>query len=423
MKKKQYLADFEWHLLVLALGVTLIGIVFIWSTTRDSLYYAQKPMRQIVFACVSLPVVAAVFKFGYITAKRYAYHTYYFVLFLLVVLFVTGGGGGPADRWFDLGFGMRLQPSELMKVALILALARYLMYRSRSIGWSGLVVPFAMTGAPMILIILQPDLGTALLFPPILIGMLFAAGMGRKQLAYIVAAGLVVLPLAYYSPFLKPYQRDRVDSFLQSIHGLESRAKELQLEALALKNEKERASEAGDGPTVQRKEEEEKAKRDEAAQIARKVRELKRGTGYQQFYSQVSIGSGGMIGQRLGHGPLNRLNYLPESHTDFIFAILGEEWGFLGCVAVLFLFLLMVAIILGVARRTREPFGRYVCCGVGVLIGIQVFVNSAITVGLLPTTGLTLPFMSYGGSSLLTSFLALALVLDVGARRIRVFGF
>lgn len=423
MRKKQYLADFEWHLLVLALGLTLIGIVFIWSTTRDSIYYSQKPIRQIIFACFSLPVVAAVFKLGYITAKRYAYHFYYFVLLLLVVLFVTGGGGGPADRWFDLGFGMRLQPSELMKVALILALARYLMYRSEWTGWSRLFVPFAMTAAPMVLIIAQPDLGTALLFPPILFGMLFAAGIGNKQLLYLIAAGLIVLPLVYYSPFLKPYQRERVDSFLHSIHGLESRAKELQIEALKLKNDKDRALESGDTSTAERKEEEEETKRNEADQITRKVRELRRGTGYQQFFSQVSIGSGGVFGQNLGKGPLNRLNYLPESHTDFIFAILGEEWGFLGCFAVLFLFLLMVAIILGIARRTREPFGRYVCCGVGVLLGVQVFVNSAITVGLLPTTGLTLPFMSYGGSSLLTSFVALALVLDIGARRIRVFSF
>jgi len=275
----------------------------------------------------------------------------------------------------------------------------------------------------MVLIILQPDLGTALLFPPILFGVLFAAGIGRRQLLYILAAGLIVLPLAYFSPVLKPYQRDRVDSYLQSVHGLENRVKELQIEALTLKKEKEEALASGDEPTASLKGEEEEARRGEASQIARKVRELKRGTGYQQFFSQVSIGSGGIFGQSLGNGPLNRLNYLPESHTDFIFAILGEEWGFLGCVAVLFLFLLMVAIILGIARRTREPFGRYVCCGVGVLLGVQVFVNSAITVGLLPTTGLTLPFMSYGGSSLLTSFVALALVLDIGARRIRVFGF
>lgn len=422
MRRKQYLADFEWHLLVLALGVTLIGIVFIWSTTRDSVYYLQKPIRQILFASVSLPVVVVVFRLGYITARRYAYHFYYLVLFLLVVLCLTGGGGGPADRWFDLGFGMRLQPSELMKIALVLALARYLMYRSDWTGWSRLFVPFAMTAAPMVLIILQPDLGTALLFPPILFGVLFAAGIGKRQLLYILAAGLIVLPLVYFSPVLKPYQRERVDSYLQSVHGLEKRTKELQVEALTLKKEKERALASGDRQAALRKGEEEEARRSEASQIARKVRELRRGTGYQQFFSQVSIGSGGLRGQNLGHGPLNRLNYLPESHTDFIFAIVGEEWGFMGCVAILFLFLLMVAIILGIARRTREPFGRYVCCGVGVLFGVQVFVNSAITVGLLPTTGLTLPFMSYGGSSLLTSFVALALVLDIGARRIRVFG-
>ena len=128
------------------------------------------------------------------------------------------------------------------------------------------------------------------------------------------------------------------------------------------------------------------------------------------------------MGKGLTSGPQNRLNYLPERHTDFIFAIVGEEWGFLGCGMILFLYLLMIAIILGVARRTREPFGRYLCSGVAVLFATQVFVNTGVSVGLLPIAGLTLPFLSYGGSSLLSFFIALGLVLDVGARRVRVFG-
>jgi rod shape determining protein RodA len=281
-----------------------------------------------------------------------------------------------------------------MKIALILALARYLMYRNEWSRWRALVPPFVMTFVPMILIIIQPDLGTALLFLPVLFGMLYLAGARPKHLATVILAGVVLVPLVYNSPVLKDYQRERITSFLQHIPSLEAKAKELYR--------------AGN--------------KEEARKIEAKVRNLKRGIGYQQYFSQVSIGSGGLIGQGLNAGPQNRLNYLPESHTDFIFAILGEEWGFLGCNMVLLLFLLVIGIILGISRRTREPFGRSLCGGVGILIGSQVFVNTAITVGLLPIAGLTLPFMSYGGSSLLSSFAAIALVLDVGARRIQVFG-
>jgi rod shape determining protein RodA len=268
------------------------------------------------------------------------------------------------------------------------------MYKSDWNRWSSLFTPFLMTLAPMLLIIMQPDLGTALLFLPVLFGMVFVAGARPKHLVTLVVAGAVLMPFVYNSQLLRDYQRDRITSFLQHIPSLESKAKELYR--------------AGS--------------KEEARKLEERIRNLKRGIGYQQYFSQVSIGSGGAIGQGLSAGPQNRLNYLPESHTDFIFAIIGEEWGFLGCSTVLFLFLLMVSIILGIARRTREPFGKYLCCGVAVLFGTQVFVNTAITVGLLPIAGLTLPFLSYGGSSLLTSFISLALVLDVGVRRIREFG-
>lgn len=394
MRRRGYFSDFEWHLLLLAVCLTLVGIVFVWSATRDSLYYAGKPYLQALFLAASMPVVLIILKFGYHNVMRLAYPVYFAVLSLLVLLYLTGGSGQQAGRWFDLGFGFRLQPSEFMKIALILSLARYLMYRNDWSRWRALVPPFAMTFVPMILIIIQPDLGTALLFLPILFGMLFLAGARPKHLAIVVLAGVVLVPLVYNSPVLKDYQRERITSFLQHIPSLENKAKELYR--------------AGN--------------KEEARKLESKVRNLKRGIGYQQYFSQVSIGSGGLIGQGLNAGPQNRLNYLPESHTDFIFAILGEEWGFLGCNMVLLLFLLVIGIILGISRRTREPFGRYLCGGVAILIGSQVFVNTAITVGLLPIAGLTLPFMSYGGSSLLSSFAAVALVLDVGARRIQVFG-
>jgi len=268
------------------------------------------------------------------------------------------------------------------------------MYRKNLNSWSALVPPFLLTLFPMVFIIVQPDLGTALIFLPILFGMLYSAGARVKHLILLIAAGIILVPLVCRSPLLADYQRERITSFMQQIPSLEEKARTLRLEGNIEMAEK----------------------------MEKKARDLKRGTGYQQYFSQVSIGSGGLLGKGLTSGPQNRLNYLPERHTDFIFAIVGEEWGFLGCGMILFLYLLMIAIILGVARRTREPFGRYLCSGVAVLFATQVFVNTGVSVGLLPIAGLTLPFLSYGGSSLLSFFIALGLVLDVGARRVRVFG-
>ncbi len=393
MKWRERESNLDWHLVVLAFCLSLIGVAFIWSSTRDSLSFSDKYRNQLLFIAVSVPAVVVVLRFGYINIRKLAYLIYTGLLILLIFLQLFGGDGQRANRWFDIGFGFGLQPSEFMKIGLILVLARYMMYRKEWSRWSSLVVPFALTLMPMMLIIMQPDLGTALLFPPILFSMLFAAGAGGKRLLLLIGAGILLAPLVYFSPFLKEYQRERITSFFQQIPRLEASAKSLIKEG----------------------------KIEEARDLQRKIKALKTGSGYQQYFSQVSIGSGGFAGKGLSEGPQNRLNYLPERHTDFIFAIIGEEWGFLGCFATLVLFLLLVALVFGIARRTREPFGKLVCCGVGVLLGFQVFVNTAITVGLLPIAGMPLPFISYGGSSLLTSFLAVGLVLDVGYRRIRVF--
>jgi rod shape determining protein RodA len=392
MKWKEYAHEFEWHLLFLALVLSLVGIAFIWSASQGSDGLAQKPWHQALFLMVCIPVMLTVLKLGYRIWAIYAYEIYFILLVMLVLVLFVGRGG--AARWFNIGFGFRLQPSEFMKLGVILALSRYFMYPRDLRSWRQMIPPVLLALIPMVLIVKQPDLGTALVLLPLSIGMLYTAGVPGKRLALLILAGLVLCPVVYHLPLLKEYQRERVSSYLQSIPKLDAQAK-------ALKKE---------------------GKAEEAAVLKKRIGQLKRGSGFQQFYSQVSIGSGGLIGKGLATGPQNRLNIIPERHTDFIFAIFGDEAGFLGCSAVLLLFFLMIAIILGVARRTREPFGRYLCSGVALLFITQVFINTAISVGLLPITGLTLPFISYGGSSLLSSYVALALVLDVGVKRIRVFG-
>lgn len=390
MRWRDYARNFEWHLLFIPLVLTAVGIGFIWSAAQASEYLSRKPFHQALFLAVSLPCMLYILKVGYRVFSRYAYFLYGLVLAMLVLVLFVGRGG--AARWFDIGFGFRMQPSEFMKLALIMALARYFMYPRNLDTWRGLIPPFLMAGVPMLLIVKQPDLGTALILVPVVFGMIFTTGCRTRPLLALLVLGLIAVPVVYHLPVLKDYQRDRVTSFLQSIPRLDAQAKALMMEG----------------------------KREEAYEIERRIRQLKRGASYQQFYAMVSIGSGGLSGQGLGSGPQNRMSAVPERHTDFIFAIIGEEWGLMGTSAVLLLFLLMAAIMLGIARRTREPFGRYLCTGVALLIATQAIINTGISVGLLPITGLTLPFISYGGSSLLSSYIALGLVLDVGVRRVRM---
>ena len=392
MKWREYIHGFEWHLLLTAVVLSALGISFIWSSSLDTAHLLNKPIRQATYLLACFPLVLVLLRLGYPMFIRSAYGIYFLLLFLLVLVLFIGRGG--AARWFDVAFGLKFQPSEFMKIGLVLVLSRYLMYPRDLTTWKALIRPFLLTAVPMVLIIRQPDLGTAIVLLPVLFGMLYVAGVPAKRLAIIVLIGAVSLPVVYHLPVLKDYQRDRVTSFIQSIPRLDARARELKKEG----------------------------KLEEAYKIESRIRQLKRGSGFQQFYSMVSIGSGGMTGKGLAKGPQNRMGRIPARHTDFIFAVVGEEWGILGCSAMLLLFFMMVSIINGVARRTREPFGRYLCTGVVMLFTTQIIVNTGISVGLLPITGLTLPFVSYGGSSLMSSYLSLALVLDVGVRRVVAFG-
>lgn len=392
MKTREYLRDFEWHLLLIALVLSALGITFIWSVAQGSPALAGKPLRQALFLACCLPAVGGVLLAGYRAFARAAYGIYGLVLLLLVGVIAVNRGG--AARWFDLPFGFRFQPSEFAKLALILALSRYLMYPRNLASWRGAAPAGFMTLLPMGLIVMQPDLGTALVLVPVLGGMLYAAGFPGRRLLFLALAAALLFPAAYFLPLLKDYQRERLRSYLVSIPHLTAEAHTLRRTG----------------------------RNEEAAALEARIRALKRGAGYQQFYAMAALGGGGLKGCGLAQGPQNRHDMLPARHTDFIFAVVGEEWGFWGCSVMLLLFLLMAAIILGVARRTRDPFGRHLCTGVALLVMTQALVNTAINVGLLPVTGLTLPFVSYGGSSLLSSYLALALVLDVGVRRIPVLG-
>jgi rod shape determining protein RodA len=296
------------------------------------------------------------------------YFLYGFIILLLSLVFALGIVRLGAQRWLKFG-GMNFQPSELAKVVVIILLARY--FSKKSLGDISLapsrlgllravILPFAFVAVPMALIIEQPDLGSALLLLFIFIAMLFLANI-RMSHVLIICSG-IILAVPVFWRFLRGYQKERLLVFLNpNIDPL--------------------------------------------------------GAGYTLIQSKIAIGSGGFFGKGWLSGTQSQLRFLPESHTDFIFAALAEEWGLLGCVILLFLFYLLIREGLLIASRTTNSFGRLLACGISVMLGIQSVVNIAMTMGLMPVVGVPLPLMSYGGSSIVVTFAALGILANINRSR------
>ena len=350
----------RWLMVIAALLLVLIGMAAIVSAT-DSDLTRGRGQRQLIWTGVSLVVMFLVAIPSYQHIRRWAYPFFLACLPLLVlVLFLEPIKG--ARRWIRLPM-IQVQPSELVKIAYICALAKYLMFRESYRTLRGLVGPLLLTLLPMALILRQPDLGTALVFLPVLYAMLFAAGARVRHLAAVALLGLACLPALFF--IMSHEQRSRVSGWIHQ----------------------------KDVGTYPRRE------------------------GYQLYMSKIAQGSGGLWGKGFRQGAWTRMDYLPEAHTDFVFSVIGEEWGLVGCGVILALFLVIFASGLQVASGTREPFGRLVAVGIVVLLAAQLVINAGMTVGLMPITGMTLPFVSYGGSSLLASFVALGLLLNIAMRK------
>jgi rod shape determining protein RodA len=274
-------------------------------------------------------------------------------------------------NWINFG-PMSLQPAELMKVSFVLVMARYLRFRSSFRTVRGLLQPFALAAVPMALILKQPDLGTALVFIPCLFAMLFVAGAKMRHLLAIAGIGLALGTLLWLSgtdrplfrhlpDFIKPYQRARVYAMFSN-----------------------------DKRTLQQ-------------------------TGFQQHNALIAFGSGGISGKGVGSIPVGRK--VPEAHNDMIFALIGEQFGFFGSAVVMGAYIVLFTAGIEIAGSTREPVGRLVALGVVALLAGQTFLNLMVAIGLMPVTGVTLPFMSYGGSSLVASFMSAGLLLNIGQNR------
>ncbi len=347
--------NFDWLLFPLICIILTIGIFFVWSASSEKFL-----LKQLVWILMGLTLFFTLLYFDYLSFANYAYIIYGGVLFLLILLLVFGGSVKGSQRWFSIG-SFSIQPSEFMKITLVLTLARFLQYSKYGLGFFDIGISLLLTCIPMALIVKQPDLGTALILVPILLSVLYTAGIRLYQLALFLGAGIAMTPLLWLF-LLKPYQKLRILGFLWP---------------------------------------------DKTADW---------GAGYHRLQSLIAVGSGGVFGSGWGNGTQNQMRFLPERHTDFIFAVIAEEWGFLRACFVLLLYMVFITCGIGIARSTRDPCGRLIVVGLVTMFATQIVVNICMTLGIAPIVGITLPFMSYGGSSMLTSFIALSLIFNVKMR-------
>jgi rod shape determining protein RodA len=357
------LRKFNWNLLILQLLLFGIGIwnLISASGTQDKAFGLYK--TQLIWFAIGLCITAVILLFHYSFFSRVAYLIYFANIALLVLVLVAGKSSLGAKRW--VGFGsLRIQPSEFMKISMVLCLAKYF-ETDRTIGAYGfkdLVLPGLLVLIPVGLIILQPDLGTALILIFTFCSMLLFLGIRGRTLAVIALCGALAAP-AIYQFGLKDYQRQRLISFI-----------------------------------------------DPSSDI--------RGANYNRRQSQVAIGSGQLIGKGYRKGTQSQLNFLPEHHTDFIFAVFSEEHGFVGCLILMVLYLIFLSQGLSVAHSSHDKFAMLVSLGICMVFFWHVFVNMAMVMGILPVVGVPLPYLSYGGSALITAMLGVAILTNIANKKL-----
>ncbi len=387
-------------LLAATLALVAIGIAAIYAVGHPA--DASQPgelgilwKKQVIFAAIGALAFIAVNLINYRRLGAASYGIYAFVLLLLGVLLfdkIVDTALVPVvndtRRWIRItiaGYAINLQPSEFCKLAYILALAWYLRYRSNYRSFSALIGPFLLTLLPMVLILLEPDLGTVFLMMPILFMMLFVAAAKVKHLLIIILLAVVVSPLLWH--FMQDYQRARISSVLLQNEWIQQKAQQYSTLSEIL--------------------------------VRRKftTQQWEKDWGYHLIRSKYAVASGGMTGYGFRQGPFIKYNFLPTRHNDFIFATIAHQWGFLGCVGLLGLYAIIIVCGLEIAEHNTDPFGRLLAAGIVTMLAVEVVVSVSMTVGLMPITGLTLPLVSYGGSSLLVSIASVGLLNNVGRCR------
>jgi rod shape determining protein RodA len=363
MFDRRLLQYFDWGLLGLAILIGCSGLLVLYSAVTAETPAPQMTIfyKQLIWFSTALIAMVVSFSFNYKLLDRWGQIIYIGCIILLVWVLLFGKSAGGSRRWLALG-PISVQPSELAKIAIMIALARYYSKDAHTRGFTlrELFRPAILTFIPFILILKQPDLGTAGLLLLIAGSITVFVKIERRSFIYLLVSSAAAVPMVWF--LLKDYQKRRILVFLDP-----------ELDPL--------------------------------------------GAGYHIIQSKIAIGSGMISGKGFLKGTQNALSFLPEEHTDFIFSVLAEEWGFVGSVIVVLLFLMLIFWGLNIAQGCREPFGTILVVGVTSMFFWQIIINIGMTMGLMPVVGVPLPFVSYGGSSVLTTAIGIGLLMNVSMRR------
>ena len=354
------LREIDWPLLLITLAISAVGVLQIYSATLGT-SFRDAWWKQCVYIGGGLILFFVASRLDYHSLVGHAYWLYGLSILGLIAVLLIGQVTMGARRWIPLGGGFKLQVSEFVKIAIVLLVARYFTdLRKEDLSWKDLLKISVLVGIPMLLVMKQPDLGTSLTYAPILLAGVLLSGLRWQYIAIILLVVAIALPVAWH--FLHDYQRARLTTFVD--------------------------------PSTDPK-----------------------GSGYQIIQSMIAVGHGGMWGRGVTQGTQTQLQFLPVSHTDFIFSSFAEEHGFVGVVVVLGLYFLLLMQVVQDAQTAPDQAGMYICMGIAGMLLLHVLVNGGMVVGRMPVTGIPLPLMSFGGSNTLSIFFVLGLVNNVKLRR------
>ena len=359
---KKLLRELDYSVIIVAICIVIFGCISIYSATSKN-YGTKLVKMQIIWLIVSIAVMYVLLVFDYMLIENYAVIIYWAGVALLIYGDVFGTVVNGARSWINIGIGT-LQPSEFAKIGMIIMLAKKLDEMEGKINEPRNFFKLMFYAAvPMSLIIIQPDMGMTMVSFFIVLGIFYCIGLDLKVVIGGITSILFLIVGVWNSSIMKPYWKGRLMAVLHP-------------------------------------------------------EQYELGYGLQLIQSRLAIGSGGIFGRGFGKGV--QFNSVPENHTDFIFAVLAEEWGLIGALVLLLLYGFLIYRLIKIAKESKDIFGTVICVGVVSNLLFSIFQNIGMTIGLMPITGITLPFMSYGGSSLLTSFMSLALVLNIGMRRKKI---
>lgn len=368
---RRLIKNFDWITFLLIIALALIGIMTIYSATRPPLGIGEHPdfyLKQMLWLIISVGVLLVVVFFDYIWLYRLSYPLYGLGLFLLLLVLFGGRASMGAQRWLSIGL-ISFQPSEFFRLFFIIGFSSYLANMGRHfMDKLSIKSIFVFGMLPLILLIKQPDLGTAILLMSLFVTLSISKGISRKIITAVIIIGLISIPFLghIFWEGLKDYQKNRLIAFID--------------------------------PEV-----------DPA------------GIGYHINQSKISIGSGGFFGKGYLKGTQGPLRFLPEKHTDFIFSVFAEEWGFTGSIALLGIYLTLFLRGLDTAMRAKDEFGRLTAMGITAMFFIYFCVNIGMALGIMPVVGVPLPFVSYGGTALLSNFIAAGILISIRTRRFELF--